>query len=180
MVCATAQAMCAIYSSISVPIYVAFSLSLPGSKELSEGRKHGRKEKAGWNFSHGFMCPLPSQTCATLQQRDQISSCWSSTVGVQKFGMLLNAAKPLALGWGLFWAGTVPVVSSQVGMTESSRQFCGRVSHFARVQFKMTALGFRASFCKNCAGRMKILLVPAWVESFPLVLERGIGVVSCS
>lgn len=93
--------------------------------------------------------------------------CFSSTVGVQKFGMLLNAAKPLALGWWLFW------VSSQVGMTESPRQFCGRVGHFARVWFKMTALGFRASFCKNCAGRMKILLVPAWVESFLLVLERG-------
>lgn len=43
----------------------------------------------------------------------------SSTAGVQKFGMLLNAAKPLVLGWGLFWTRTVPVVSSQVGMTES-------------------------------------------------------------
>lgn len=30
----------------------------------------------------------------------------------------------------------------------------------------MTALGFRSSFCKCHAGRMKTLLVLLWVENF--------------
>lgn len=63
---------------------------------------------------------------------------------------------------------------------KSSCHFCGRVGHFARVWFKMTTPGFRASISKKCAGRMKILMVPAWIESFLLVLEKDIGVVSCS
>lgn len=66
-------------------------------------------------------------------------------------------------------------------MTESPLVgFCGRVGHFARVEFKIIAPGFRFSFCKNPAVRMKILLVPAWVESFLLVLEKSIRVMSCS
>lgn len=104
-------------SSTSVPIDVTSSMSLPGSKELSEVRNHGRKEKAGWNFSCGRISPryVP---CCSKGIRFPVK-CLSSTAGMQNFGMLLNAAKPLALGWRLFWAGTVPVVYSQMGMTES-------------------------------------------------------------
>ena len=106
-------------SATSVAIYVTSSLSVPGSKELYEGGNvEGRR--LGGISPVGSCTPFPPRYVPHCSKgaRGPVK-CLSCAVGVQKFGMLLNAAKPLALGWGLFWAGTVPVVSFQVGMTES-------------------------------------------------------------
>jgi len=68
----------------------------------------------------GSCAPFPSRYMPHCSKGIRfLVKCSSSAVGVQNFGMLPNSAKLLALGWGLFWAGTVLVVSSQVGMTGS-------------------------------------------------------------
>lgn len=86
---------------------------------LRGGNMEGRRKPSG--ISPVSSCAsFPPRCVPHFSKRIRfLVKCLSSAVGVQQFGMLLNAAKPLALEWGLVWAETVPVVSSQVGMTGS-------------------------------------------------------------
>lgn len=83
-------------SSTPAPIYATFLLSVPASKGLSEER--GRKERAGWDFSRGFVCP--PLLLGVCHRRFKFPVKFLHTVGVQKYGLLVNAA--LCTGTGIF------------------------------------------------------------------------------
>lgn len=83
-------------SSTPAPIYATFLLSVPASKGLSEERKEGE----GWVEFFLWLRVCPPLLLGVCHHRFKFPFKFLHTVGVQKYGLLVNAA--LCAGTGIF------------------------------------------------------------------------------
>lgn len=90
-----AQAVCHLPP---LPLLPYMLLSCCQCQRAKDFLRRGKKERAGWHFSRGFVCP--PLLLGVCHHRFKFPFKFLHTVGVQKYGLLVNAA--LCTGTGIF------------------------------------------------------------------------------